>query len=225
LQIERDDKPFTYGFSQGGHSALALHRELRDTEVDVTATATVGAVFDVERWLVDSLADGGAATVPLYVTYLLLAYDDVYDIYGDASEIFQPPYDSSVEGLFDMQHYFDDVAAALPSSPRELLDSDFFAELTADAQHPFRVRLRENAVDQWTPDAPIRAYHSADDEEVPYDDAVESVERLRSGGADVTIEELPGFDHVNSWVQAMPLAAAWFHDGQTSSLVAQNETP
>jgi hypothetical protein len=149
LQIERDESLFTFGFSQGGHSALALHRELQDTGVDVTATATVGGVFDV-------------------------------------------------------------VAAALPASTRELLASDFFAELIADAQHPLRVRLRENAVDQWTPDAPIRAYHSPDDEEVPYDHAVLSVERLRSGGAEVSIEELPGFDHVNSWVQAMPRAAAWF---------------
>ncbi len=64
LQIERDEKLFTFGFSQGGHSALALHRELQDTGVDVTATATVGAVFDVEQWLLSSLADGGAATCP-----------------------------------------------------------------------------------------------------------------------------------------------------------------
>ena len=210
LQVERDELLFTFGFSQGGHSALALHRELQDTGVDVTATATVGAVFDVEQWLLSSLADNANVYVPLYVTYLLLAYDDIYDIYGETSEIFQPPYDSTVEGLFDMRHYFDDVAAALPASSQELLDADFLAELMADEQHPFRVRLRENAVDQWTPDAPVRAYHSPDDEEVPYDSALESVERLRSGGADVTIEELPGFDHVNSWVQAMPLAAAWF---------------
>ena len=148
--------------------------------------------------------------MPLYVSYLLLAYDDIYDIFGETSEIFQPPYDSTVEGLFDMRHYFDDVAAGLPATSQELLDADFLAELMADEQHPLRVRLRENAVDQWTPDAPVRVYHSPDDEEVPYDSALESVERLRSGGADVTIEELPGFDHVNSWVQAMPLAAAWF---------------
>ena len=45
---------------------------------------------------------------------------------------------------------------------------------------------------------------------MPYDGALQSVEHLRSGGADVTLEELPGFDHVNSWVQAMPLAAIWF---------------
>ena len=117
--------------------------------------ATVGAVFDVEQWFVDSLADGNAATVPLYVTYLLLAYDDIYDIYGETSEIVQPPYDSTVEGLFDMRHYFDDVAAALPASSQELLESDFLAELMGDAQHPVRVRLLENAVDRWTPGAPV----------------------------------------------------------------------
>ncbi len=225
LQIERDDVLFTFGFSQGGHSALALHRELQDTGVDVAATATVGAVFDVEQWFVDSLADGGATTLPLYVTYLLLAYDDIYDIYGETSDVFQPPYDATVEGLFDMRHYFDDVAAALPASSQQLLDSDFLAELTADEQHPFRVRLRENAVDQWTPDAPVRAYHSPDDEEVPYDSAVESVERLHSSGANVTIEELPGFDHVNSWVQAMPLAAAWFHSLEPRARTTPTATP
>ena len=57
LQVERDEKLFTFGFSQGGHSALALHRDLQDTGVDVTATATVGAVFDVEQWFLHSLAD------------------------------------------------------------------------------------------------------------------------------------------------------------------------
>ena len=112
LQVERDDRLFTFGFSQGGHSALALQRELQETGVDVTATATVGAVFDVEQWLLWSLTEAAAATVPLYVAYLLLAYDDIYDIYGETSDIFLPPYDSSVDGLFDMQHYFDDVAAA-----------------------------------------------------------------------------------------------------------------
>jgi pimeloyl-ACP methyl ester carboxylesterase len=210
LQTERHSALFTFGFSQGGHSALALHRELQDMRVDVTATATVGAVLDIEQWFLQSLADDAAATLPLYVTYILLAYDDLDDIYGDTSEIFQPPYESNVEDLFDMRHYFDDIVAALPTSSRELLDPRFLAEVTTDPQHPLRVHLRDNAVDRWTPAAPIRAYYSPDDEEVPYDDALESVERLRDGGATVTVEELPGFDHVNSWVQAMPLAAAWF---------------
>jgi hypothetical protein len=73
-----------------------------------------------------------------------------------------------------------------------------------------RVRLRENAVDRWRPDAPIRVCHSPDDEEVPFEEVLVPVDRLRDRGADVTVRPLPGFDHVNSWVQAMPRAVRYF---------------
>jgi hypothetical protein len=56
----------------------------------------------------------------------------------------------------------------------------------------------------------LLVYHSPDDEEVAYEDAIVSVARLRGRGADVLVEPLPGFDHVNSWIQAMPRAATWF---------------
>ena len=35
LRVPQNDKLFTFGFSQGGHSALALHRELQRADVDV----------------------------------------------------------------------------------------------------------------------------------------------------------------------------------------------
>ena len=53
-----------------------------------------------------------------------------------------------------------------------------------------RVRLRENAVDRWRPQAPVRVYHSPVDEEVPYGDALVSVERLRRRGATITVRTL-----------------------------------
>jgi hypothetical protein len=210
LRVKQNKELFTFGFSQGGHSALALHRELQDAHVDVTGTATVGGVFDVEQWLLASLANETTATLPLYVSYLLLAYDDVYDVYGQTSEVFRAPYASTVSSLFDMRHYFDDVLAGLPSNSRELLTASYYAQAIAKRQNPFRVRLRHNAVDRWGPQTPVRVYHSPDDEEVPYADALGSVDRLRRAGGDVTVRPLPGFDHVNSWIQAMPRAVTWF---------------
>ena len=56
----------------------------------------------------------------------------------------------------------------------------------------------------------MRVYHSPDDEEAPYEDALVSVERLRQRGATITVRTLHGFDHVNSWIQAMPRAVRWF---------------
>jgi hypothetical protein len=210
LKVRRSGELFTFGFSQGGHAALALQRLLQRRGVEVTATATVGGVFDIERFFLLGIANTTTPTVPLYVTYLLLAYDDIYDVYGRRSDVFREPYTGRVPGLFDMRHYFDDVVAALPPTSRELLTASWFQAVTTDPDEPMRVRLRQNAVDRWRPEAPIRVYHSPVDEEVSFGDVLVSVQRLRRRGADVTVKRLPGLDHVNSWVQAMPRAVRYF---------------
>ena len=109
-----------------------------------------------------------------------------------------------------MQHFFDDVLAGLPPTSRDLLRPSYYANVSNNPNNPLRVRLRQNAVDQWRPAAAIRVYHSPDDEEVFFDDALVSVNRLRNRGADITVRTLPGFDHVNSWIQAMPRALRYF---------------
>lgn len=210
LAVQTTGRLFTLGFSQGGHAALALHRALQQAGVGVTATATAGGVFDVERWFLSSVSNTTTVTLPLYVSYLLLAYDDVYDVYRHPSEVFRRPWADRVGGLFDMRQYFDDVLAALPPNSRALLETAFLAAVENDPSIPIRVQLRRNAVDRWTPRAPVRVFHSIDDEEVPIADALTSVDRLRSRGADVSVVEMSGFDHVNSWIQAMPRAIEWF---------------
>jgi hypothetical protein len=79
------------------------------------------------------------------------------------------------------------------------------------ASYPTAADARgENAVDRYRLDAPIRVYHSPVDEEVPFEEVLVSVDRLRDRGAEVTVRTLPGFDHVNSWIQAMPRAVRYF---------------
>jgi pimeloyl-ACP methyl ester carboxylesterase len=197
--VKRSDKLFVFGFSQGGHAALALHRQLEDAYVDVSGTATVGGIFDVEQWFLSLLSRDNTVTLPLYAAYILLAYDDVYNVYERISHVFRQPYALTVSGLFDMHHFWDDVLAGLPPNSRALLTSRYYARVTADPRDSLRIRLRQNAVDQWRPRAPVRVYQSTDDEEAPYADALASVERLRGRGAHVTVRTLTGgLDHVNS---------------------------
>ena len=66
-----------------------------------------------------------------------------------------------------MRHFFDDVAAELPPPARDLLKPSYYAQVTTNRDDPMRVRLRENAVDRWRPEAPVRVYHSPVDEEAP----------------------------------------------------------
>lgn len=210
LRVHQNGKLFVFGFSQGGHSALALHRELQRAHVDVVGTATVGGIFDVERWFLSLIERDETPTLPLYASYILLAYDDIHDVFRQTSEVFRRPYAPIVSDLFDMRHFFDDVVAALGPTTRETLKPSFVASVTTDRHHPLRVALRENAVDNWRPFAPIRVYQSTADEEMPYEQAVASVERLRQKGADVTVRTFSEFDHVTSWIFAMPRTVNWF---------------
>lgn len=210
LRVRQDGRLFVFGWSQGGHAALALQRALERLHVRVTGTAVVGGVFDVERWFFTSLASE-TLTRPLYTTYLLLAYDDMYDVYPSLADVFRPHYASIVNDLFDMQHFFDDIVAELPPPARDILTDSFLARLATNRNEPMRVRLRENAVDRgWNPRAPLRVYQSDADEEVPFDDALVSVDRLRRAGATITVRTFSGLDHVNSWIQTMPRAIQWF---------------
>ena len=197
LRVATTDDVFTFGFSQGGHSALAVQRELEKASFPVTASGAVGGVFDVERFFLSSLADESAVALPLAVSFLLLAYDDIYDVYSQPSDVFRPRYSATVPGLFDMQHYWDDVMAGLPPSSRALLRPAYYAHVRNNPDDPLRVRLRQNAVDRWRPQAPILVYHSREDEEVFFEDAMVSVDRLRSRGAAVTVTTFDGFDHIN----------------------------
>jgi hypothetical protein len=108
-------------------AALALQRALQDAHVDVEATATVGGILDVEQWFLSLLARDNTTTLPLYASYLLLAYDDVYNVYGQTSDVFRQPYASTVGGLFDMQHFWDDVLAGLPPTSRALLTAAYYS--------------------------------------------------------------------------------------------------
>jgi hypothetical protein len=210
LKVQQNGELFTFGFSQGGHSALALHRELERIRVPLRGTAVVGGIFDVERWFLVSLENETTFYQPLYVTYLLLAFDDIYDVYGSTTDAFRRRYARIVGDLFDMRHYFDDVAAELALPAREMLKPSYYAQVTTNRDDPMRVRLRENAVDRWRPEAPIRVFHSPVDEEAPYEDALVSVDRLRRRGGTISFRTLEGFDHVSSWIQALPRAVRWF---------------
>ena len=181
LRVRQNGELFIFGFSQGGHSALALQRELERMRVKVDGTAVVGEVFDVERWFLGSLAREDSIAQALYVSYLLLAFDDIYDVFESTDDVFRRQYAGIVRNLFDMRHFFDDVMFALPPPARDLLKPSYYAQVTTNRDDPMRVRLRENAVDRWRPEAPVLAFHSQVDEEVPYDDALVSVDGC--GGA------------------------------------------
>ncbi len=129
-RLSSDGRVFNYGYSQGGHSALAFAREAEASGVHIEANWIGGAVVNVEGWYDFLIQQVDSPYLNVYPSYLLLAYEDVYgDVYGSLTETFQPPFDGTILETFDMNHLYNEVIEALPGSQAELLTPDFFASL------------------------------------------------------------------------------------------------
>lgn len=207
--LKADGRLFNMGFSQGAHTALAFAEAAEAEGIDIEGTALVGAVADPEAWFDGLLDEVDNPYLQLYAADLVVSYNDVYgDLYDDPSEAFASPYDETVEGLFDMEHLFFEVAEGLPGSSAELLTPDFYAA-ARDPGSALRTHLAENAVDDVCLDGPIRMYHSIGDDEVPFALAEDARDTL-AGCNDVDLVEWPELDHLNTWHEVLPVARDWF---------------
>ena len=214
LSVNRGSKLFLMGFSAGGHATFAALRQLQSEGVNVTAVGATGSVLDPEAFFRYALGVTEQGTYfPLYGTYPIVAYDKIYGIYASTAAAFRPAYAPIVNDLFNMQVFFDDVNASLGPTMKLTLKPAFYSDLKTNPHSEMRVRLRQNAVDEWhiDPGTPIREYHSRDDAEVAYDDTVASIDKLRARGANIMVKDAPaGYSHYDTWYQAMPKTVTWF---------------
>jgi hypothetical protein len=110
---------------------------------------------------------GGITHATGYLGYLTVAWDRLHHLYDDPAEAFRPPYDRSVEAIFDGTHPFNEIASNLPATLPELFTPIFLEQF----QHPTgALRDALNVADatcEWVPAVPVRIYHAAGDLDVP----------------------------------------------------------
>lgn len=200
---------FNAGFSQGGHTALAFAAEAEAVGLEVEATGIVGGVLEPEPWFDWLLEQTDSGYLMLYAADLLVSYDRIYgDVYDDPEDAFVEGFDDVVEDLFDMSFTYVEVVDAMPGSAAEMLTPDYYDEVD-DPDSAMRGYLRDNAVSDVCLDSPIRMWHKVDDDEVPYDQAIDAADEL-DGCNDLEFTDWMDTDHLNTWHQVLPEIRAWF---------------
>ena len=207
-----NDDLYIGGYSEGGYATLALHKAIETdhpTEFQITASAPLAGSYDL-KGTVDSVLNVMSYPEPLFVAFLLTAYDDVYG-WDRLDEIFIAPYASQVTTLFNGNYSAVDISAALPASIDLLVKEDFIDGYKNGTDQEVIGAFEENTLLDWGPVAPIRFYHSNGDEIVPYQNMITTAQNLRSNGATrietVTIE---GETHTDAAFVAIPMVMAWF---------------
>lgn len=190
-KVSLGEKLFLFGYSQGGHATMALHKELETNysdEFTVTASSPMAGPHDLSGVQTDRLLDGTPYGAPYYVPYIMLAYNEAYDIYPSISDFIKSPYDVTVPALFDGLNGGGTINNAMETDiPTDILIDEVLEDFTNNSSNPFRVALEDNSLLNWTPSAPMHLCHCEGDELVVYENSVIAKDEFESRGATVTI--------------------------------------
>lgn len=204
---------FLSGYSQGGHAAMALHRELQAgwPQYPVTASAPQSGPYDISGTQFPMTFDAESYSNPAYLAYVALAWQSVYgNLYGALTDYFQEPYASQIPGLFDGQTSGNAINNALPALTSDLAQPGLLEALLSPGS-PFLAAAQDNDVYAWTPTAPTQLYYCTEDEQVFYPNAEVAHGYMTAAGAPaVSLIDLGAFDHGDCAGQAIFGATLWF---------------
>ncbi|MFY0565555.1 alpha/beta hydrolase family protein [Archangium lansingense] len=211
MNIPLSDQLYLTGYSQGGHATMALLKELQARhaeELPVRAAIPMGGPYDLSQTSLDAVLRQPQLASSLYLAYLILGYDRVYDLFASPSDVFRDG--PLVERLFDRTHGFEELLEKLPATPEALLNPEYFAALRDDPSHPLRRATRENDLYDWRPNAPVRLCHGEADLDVPFQNAVIAEQRMKELGADIAIVNVGPLAHQNAVTPCHLEARRWF---------------
>jgi hypothetical protein len=209
------NKLFLLGYSQGGHSTMALLRELETyhtNEFTVTACAPMAGAYDLSGVTTTNFLSGASSPNPYYFFYLLAAYQNIYHFAPKLADLLTPPYDTTLPPLMDGAHDSAAINSAMPADPLQILKPQYLAEFRANPRHPLRLALFDNDLYRWRPRSPMRMYHCAADQDVIIANSQVAFASFQALGAIQVqlIDPVPSADHSGCSQPSLTLAKAWF---------------
>ncbi len=209
-------KVYITGFSQGGPAAMGLARALQqgaDSAWRPAAIAAISGPLDMRTAELPAALDHilDPASAGFYAAYLLVSWNHLHQLYSSPSEVFQPPYDATMDQLFDGTHTTDELHQGLPGSIDQLL-TPHAVDMLRNPTGPLAdaLRIADSTCTDWTPQLPIRLYVGDMDTDVAADNSAQCRAALQQHGVDAPVFDLGPVDHNGSGIGATAQAVRWF---------------
>ena len=214
--VATSGKLFLSGYSQGGHSAMATHREIERShasEFTVTAAMPMAGPYALSDTFIAGIANPGQGA-SVFTKMTFVGYQKAYgDLYSKPEDAFQSPWVNGIESLIPGTLSFTELytQGKLPlavTGPGGLLTDSFVASFQSDPQSGARRRLVENDLLDWAPKAPTALCAGSRDPVVPFANTVAAATTFAGKGAPVTpidVEQVPQFQlAIEAQVAAAP---------------------
>jgi len=194
--VATNSQLFITGYSQGGHAAMALHREIETNlsgEFTVTAAAPMSGPYSIGEIMRSLILSDSVYYYPAYLPNTILSYQTVYgNLFTQLTEVFKDPYAVPIGQFYTGAISLDQLNSQLislltategDSRPFRMLQPAIVQAVTTNPDHPFNVALRDNDVYAWAPLAPTRLYYCKADDQVPYINSILARDSMLARGA------------------------------------------
>lgn len=191
---------FISGYSQGGHAAMAMAKEIQENwseSYEVKACAPMAGPYDMSGTQGPLSVAEEVYPYPAFFAYNVIGWNSYYgNIYEDLSEIFQEPYASMLPDLFDGETGPAEINGALPTLTSELLQPGVVEEILNDPEHPYMVAAFDNDVHNWVPNCHLQMYYCEADDVVYPENAMSAYNYMIQNGAEnITVNNGGDLDH------------------------------
>ncbi|MEV6773838.1 hypothetical protein AB0N05_34905 [Nocardia sp. NPDC051030] len=204
------------GFSQGGPAAMDLARTIQggaDNGFRAAAVAAISGPFDLTTAEFPALLSNSLdpTSAVFYSAYFLVAWNRLHHLYQSPNEVFQPPYDQTVEQLFDGSHTEQDIVENLPTTLDALLTPHAIDMLrNPTGELATAVQIANGTCRDWTPQMPIRLYTGSKDRDVIPDNSAHCQTSLREHTPDAQLIDIGDVNHMDSGRKGTAAAVRWF---------------
>jgi hypothetical protein len=156
---------------------VATQREIQrfhSDELTVTLSTPGSGPYNVPGVQADFILSNPMFPSTSYLPYLLFGYqpiygtlfDDLFTDVSDLSNVFVPPFDTTIPPLFDGTVGLGRIEAILPAQWRDMFQPDLLDGVDNDFFHPVNVVLRDNDLLNFKPEAPLLMFYCSEDEQV-----------------------------------------------------------
>ncbi len=183
--IPLNSQLFLTGYSEGGYATIAMQKALLEkhrNEFKVTASSAGAGPYDLSQ-TAKTLANKVTNNKPSYMSFLLKAYDETYQL-NAISSMYQTAYIPVINRSFDGKHSGGEIDRSLSHTTTKLFKAPFLSALQGNGNHVMLEKLAENTLYDWKPLAPTRFYHSPQDETVPYANSRKAFDTMTENGAE-----------------------------------------
>mgnify|MGYP005822088567 CR=1 FL=1 len=192
---------FLAGYSQGGYATMATQQAIESDPLEgfeLLASFPSSGGYDV-KGMQEYFFGLETYDNPFFLAYVALAYQTYYDWTEPLSNFFVDTYAEKIPSLFDGSKSGGQINDELSYTISELVQPDLLQNIDTNPDYMYLIDgFNANNLTDWTPTTKTYMFHGTADVTVPYQNSVDTYNKLIENGTPtsvLTLTPLDGFTH------------------------------